>query len=361
MRRLPFRYCQLTCCAGLLDDPLLLVTVRPLGRSLLFDCGQLHHLAKRLLKSIDAVFISHAHMDHFMGVHTLIRHNHVSPRTIRLFGPPGLADRLAAAFACYDWNLCEPSWCTFLVHELLPGRLVNSRFAGPDGFRRESVGEEQLVDRIIYRTDYLQVEAALADHKIPVLLFRLTERPSFLIDGEKVHQAGLKAGPWLEELRRRHRRGALTSGPLVVTRRSGEGIVEETVHEVGKLYRELQKVVAPASLGYLTDLGLTQANRRVVTELLAGVTLLASECSFLAAEQDKARLSCHLCTSELNSLAAELRPSFLLPLHLSKSHQGESRRLYDELQLPPGVTLLRLPEHVTPRPLLPDEFPRPVP
>ena len=32
-------------CSGLLDDPLLLVRVRPTGRSLLFDCGQLQHLA----------------------------------------------------------------------------------------------------------------------------------------------------------------------------------------------------------------------------------------------------------------------------------------------------------------------------
>ena len=53
--------------AGLLDDPLLLVRVRPRGRNLLLDCGQLHHLAKRLLKGVEAIFVSHAHMDHFMA------------------------------------------------------------------------------------------------------------------------------------------------------------------------------------------------------------------------------------------------------------------------------------------------------
>ncbi len=52
--------------------------------------GQLHHLAKRVLKSINALFISHAHMDHFMGVDTFIRHNHVSPKTVDIFGPPAI-------------------------------------------------------------------------------------------------------------------------------------------------------------------------------------------------------------------------------------------------------------------------------
>lgn len=89
-QRLPFRYIEPTFFAGLLDDPLLLIHVRPWGKSLLFDCGQLHHLAKRVLKSIAAIFISHAHMDHFMGMDTVIRHNHVSPRTIEIFGPAGI-------------------------------------------------------------------------------------------------------------------------------------------------------------------------------------------------------------------------------------------------------------------------------
>jgi ribonuclease Z len=63
-----FKQIEPTFPAGLLDDPLLLVRVRATGRSLLFDCGPLHHLAKRTIKSIDAIFISHAHMDHFMGM-----------------------------------------------------------------------------------------------------------------------------------------------------------------------------------------------------------------------------------------------------------------------------------------------------
>jgi ribonuclease Z len=85
------------------------------------------------------------------------------------------------------------------------------------------------------------------------------------------------------------------------------------------------------------------------------VTLLVCECSYLAAERDKARVSYHLCSSDVNELVQELAPAFLLPMHLSKSYVGRGEQLYCELDLPPGVTLLRLPERLTPRPLLPAE------
>jgi ribonuclease Z len=101
--RLPFRNLEPAFFSGLLDDPVLLLNTRPTGRGILIDCGQIHHLAKRVLKSIDALFITHAHMGPFLtGIDTMIRHNHVSPRTIELFGPPGIAEKMAAKFSGYD-------------------------------------------------------------------------------------------------------------------------------------------------------------------------------------------------------------------------------------------------------------------
>ena len=108
--RFPFRNLEPTFFAGLFDDPLLLVRVRPAGSNLLFDCGQIHHLAKRVLTALDALFISHTHMDHWMGIDSIIRHRHASPKTIELFGPPGLADKLQHKLASYDWNLAESHW-----------------------------------------------------------------------------------------------------------------------------------------------------------------------------------------------------------------------------------------------------------
>jgi ribonuclease Z len=355
MPRLPFRYIEPTFFAGQLDDPVLLVRVRPRGKNLLVDCGQIHHLAKRVLKGVEAIFISHAHMDHFMGIDTFIRHNHVSSRTFELYGPPGLAGRLAHKLAGYDWNLTEDYWCTFRVHEIHPGHTETWELAGPAGFPCRFSGRAARPERIIYQGDYLRVEAELCDHKIPTLAFRLTERESFAVDSEKLRRQGLLPGAWLRELKRRFCHGDLTAGPLTVLHSDGEGGREGEVADPAALFAAIRRPAAPASIGYLTDVGFTPENRQRVRALLQGVTLLVCECSYLAAEREKARASYHLCSSDVNELVRELQPGFLLPMHLSKNYVGRGAQLYDELEIPAGVTLLRLPEHLTPRPLLPAE------
>jgi ribonuclease Z len=356
--RLPFRYLEPTFCAGLLDDPVLLVRTRPLGKSLLVDCGQLHHLAKRVMKSVEAIFVTHAHMDHFMGIDTFVRHNHVSPRCFDIYGPPGLAQRLAHKLSGYDWNLTEPYWCSFRVHEVHPGRTATFLLPGPDGFVCRREGEQTRPRPEICRTPFLSVAAELGDHKIPILLFRITEQPGFAVDAAKLEREGLVRGVWLRELERRFRHGEPGGAPLAVLRRAGEGVEEGTAADAAALYARIRLERAPASIGYLTDVGFTGENLARARELLHGVTLLVAECTYLEAELEKARVSYHLCTRDVNQLLRELRPAFFLPMHLSKSYLGRSDRLYAELQVPPGTVLLRLPEHLTPRPLLPEEFPR---
>ena len=357
-QRLPFRFIEPTFFAGLLDDPLLLLNARPLGKSLLFDCGQLHHLAKRVLKSISAIFISHGHMDHFMGVDTFIRHNHVSPKTVDIFGPPGITAKMASKLASYDWNLTEPYWCNFRVHEVAAERITTSLFPGAEGFPCRLEGKEQRSDATIYRNAWLKVDAGLCDHKIPSLVFRTTERQSFSVDDGKIRGLGLVNGNWLRVLKKRFHDGEFGGERLTVLRRRGELVEEFSVENAAGLYESIRKEQTPASIGYVTDIGFSEENQEKIITMMAGVTLLVCECSFLAAEKDKARASNHLCTSDFNCLIDRLRPRFALPMHLSKMYIGRSQLLYEQLAAPPGVTILRLPERLTPRPLLACEVPK---
>ena len=345
-------------CSGLLDDPLLLVRVRPTGRSLLFDCGQLQHLAKRTLRSIDAVFVSHAHMDHFMGLDHLVRHTHVSPRPLDLYGPPGIAARVEHKLAGYDWNLAEAWWRTIHVHEVHEDRIEHHQFAGAQGFTGERLGSESRCGTTIHVEAYVTVEAKLCDHGLPVLAFRLTETEVFSIDPAALANAGLHPGPWLRELKRRWQRGETGRGPLVVLRTTVDGPQETTIADDAALYRQLRADRPAASLGYVTDVGFCTANRQRLQGLLADVSLLCCECTFLAEDVAKARTSRHLCTSDVNQLAADLRPRTLVPLHLSKAYVRNPRALYRELAPPPATRLLELPDYVTARPLLLTELPR---
>ncbi len=137
--RFPFRNLEPVFFAGLIDDPIFLVRIRPTGRYLMFDCGQIHHLAKRILTGLDAVFVSHAHMDHWMGIDSVIRQVLASGRTIDLFGPPGMADKFEHKLSGYDWNLAEDYWCHFRVFEVFSDCLRCDLFPGPEHFKRCSL------------------------------------------------------------------------------------------------------------------------------------------------------------------------------------------------------------------------------
>lgn len=131
--------------------------------------------------------------------------------------------------------------------------------------------------------------------------------------------------------------------------------MEESLEDASAVYRLIRKEQKPASIGYVTDIGFTEENLAKVLDLLRGVTLLICECAYLEEEREKARLSYHLCTSDVNVLLRELRPACFLPMHLSKTYIHRCHKLYEQLEIPPEVTLLRIPNHVTPRPLLPEE------
>ena len=356
-----FRYLQPNFFSGLLDDPVMFINVRPTGRGILLDCGQIHHLAKRVLRSIDALFVSHAHMDHLMGFDHLLRHVHVAPRSIAVYGPPGIAERISHKLAGYDWNLTEETWCTIVVYEVHPRQVEQFEFAGSRGFTSRHLQTLPRHDRVIYQTRHLKVEAEICDHKIPVLIFRVTEARSFLLDRQRLLEEGLLPGPWLKDLEKRFYADSLDTGPMEIWKETGEGHTVETVDNAEVLYRKICRDVSPASIGYISDVGMTPENLSQVCDLMSGVTLLVSECTFLAEDEEKARISSHLCTTDLNRISRQIKPGLLLPMHLSKSYISDTQRLYAELEQPRGTQLLQLPDYMTPRPLLPGELPSPIP
>lgn len=362
-RRLPFRYIEPAFFGGLLDDPLLFLRIRPMRRALLFDCGQIAHLAKRVVKPIDTVFITHAHMDHIMGIPTLVRHHHASPRPLDIYGPPGIAERVDHLLMGYDWNLCEPDWFALRVHEIRPDTICHYSFIGPEGFARRFDGEEPRIGREIWSCRYVAVEAELLDHKIPVLAFKVMERPHYAIDPRLMEQQGLIPGDWIRDLKSRVWKGR-TEPRVVVPRREGERVREETVDDPRSFYAGIEARQSCNSIGYLCDVGWTAVNRAKIEAFLNGVTLLCAECTFLAADVEKARSSYHLCTEDLNDLAGKLAPRFLLPMHLSKSYLFRTVALYNELHPPRRTTVLQLPRHLVPAPLMVrdvDEWLRPPP
>ncbi len=352
MVRFPFRNLVPTFFAGLLDDPLLLLRTRPNGRHLLFDCGQIHHLAKRTFTNLDAVFISHAHMDHWMGIDAVVRQLIAAGKTVDIYGGPGLADKFEHRLRGYDWNLAEDYWSSFQVREIHSDRITCDLFSGADSFLRRRREAEERQGDLIYRNDFVEVLSICCDHRVDSHIFRINERPAYQIDRGKLEQMNLRPGAWLGDLKRcflqRHDYPAELKIPAGAEQ-------ELVVDDVRGLVTALMKPQRKHSIGYISDIGFNPENRRKILELMAGIDLLVCECTFLHEAKERARASWHLCTDDVNELLAALKPRFFLPMHLSRSYRRRSGELYRELKPPPETGILQIPLQLTPRPLLADE------
>ena len=56
-----------------LSDPGVYVKLKHRREALLFDMGELHNLAPRQILRISHAFLSHTHVDHFIGFDHLLR------------------------------------------------------------------------------------------------------------------------------------------------------------------------------------------------------------------------------------------------------------------------------------------------
>ena len=88
------------------------------------------------------------------------------------------------------------------MHEVFTDHIETALFSGPDGFVRHHGDVQCRKDRVIYSNRFLRVEAETCDHRIPSLIFRISELPSFQVDDGKIEAAGLVKGEWLRVLRR---------------------------------------------------------------------------------------------------------------------------------------------------------------
>ena len=92
---------------GRFGDPALFVGALFERRAIQFDLGDIMALPARNIRRIEHVFVSHAHIDHFIGFDLLLRVLVGREATVKLYGPAGFIDRVRHKLQAYQWNLVD--------------------------------------------------------------------------------------------------------------------------------------------------------------------------------------------------------------------------------------------------------------
>ena len=122
---------------GLFDDPTLFIPFLFINRAILFDLGDIGALAPRDILKISHVFVTHTHMDHFVGFDRLLRLHLGREKDLYLYGPRGFRKNVEGKLAGYSWNLVEnyENRLVLRATEVHPEYLFSRTYSCADRFK----------------------------------------------------------------------------------------------------------------------------------------------------------------------------------------------------------------------------------
>ncbi len=333
---------------GPFGDPGVLVDMRWQGVAALFDLGRNDGVPAGDLLRVRFVFVSHTHMDHFVGFDRVLRLFLSRDETLQLWGPAGIGDCVEGKLRGYIWNLTESYSFAFDVTEVTETGFRRWKFRAATGFQREELepvvyppvedGSEGRRTPVLYQDENFQVRCAITDHKIPCLSFAIEEPTHLNVDPVVLREAGFQPGRWLQTLKTLIRNEAPDDTMLDVQRIEGGS----TGLSIGEL-RRLVRITSGQKLGYVVDTRFMPENLAVLLPVLHRADVLFCESPFLDADRDQAARRYHLTAAEAGAIGRMARVHRLKVFHYSPRYQGRGDTLRDEAEasfrgrIDPGV------------------------
>lgn len=310
---------------GALFDPVLYVRLLNRKESLLFDCGHFEGLANREMLCLDAVFVSHLHMDHFMGFDRVLRTVLHRTKPLYVYGPAGIENAVVSKLSSYAWNLTGDYPFCIEVHEILGDEVRTCRLHAREGFVPADVDAGPREGRTVMRTPHVCVDAVILDHNVQCLGFVAREPAHYHIRPDALSRLGYKNGPWIGLLKDNLARGLLDEeleipAPLGRVKRA-----------VGDLKEELVIVSKGYKIAYLTDFRASQRNIELVREIALGVDLLFIEAYYLSEREEEAYAKAHLSARQAGEIARMLGAKKVVPMHVSPRYHDRLPDIIREL------------------------------
>lgn len=306
---------------GSRGDALVLARLPLIGRTLAFDAGDARRLPHDDVLRLSHLFVSHCHVDHFVGFDALVRPRVCREETMGAAGPEGFLDHAEARLRGYDWNLVDGNHFVLVVREMLAGRTRVARFDSGRAFAREDLPDEPAATFALDDVG-LVAESARLDHHLVSQGWAVQAPPRVHVRPEALAATGLRPGPWLQDLKERASRG---------DRDGSVSLPDGTRGAAGEWSDRLLTIASGTRLAYVTDTICDASTRPRIVKLAAGADVFACGAPFLQSEQaERARTTRHLTAAQAGEMAAEAGAATLLLFHVSDRYGGDVARHAEE-------------------------------
>jgi ribonuclease Z len=316
-------------------DPGVYVEVRWSKRALLFDLGHNDALGPTRLLRANDIFISHTHMDHFIGFDAVLRVALGRGKTVRLYGPPGLIDNVEGKLRGYTWNLVDGYPLSIEVREFHETYVRQAACRASDGFRLCRHPDHPLtVDPrtgifTALEDPMFTVRAVALNHRIPSIAYSLEEQFHINVNKQKLHDAGLPVGAWLKDAKQHIWQGRPDDFRFAATLYD-EHRREERTFLLGEVKERFLTISRGQKIVYVVDARYDDDNAAKILSLAQGADVFYCESPYLEADAEKARERYHLTARQAGLMARKARVRELVVFHFSPRYTGQGEALERE-------------------------------
>ena len=314
---------------GPFDDPGLFIPFQFQNRAVIFDLGDINCLTPKDILKISHVFVSHTHMDHFIGFDRLLRLSLGRLKNLSLYGPPGFLKNVEGKLAGYSWNLADKYNypLSLKASEVHPRYTLCRRYRCRDGFQPLKDPVEQPFAGILYEAPAFRVSAVVLDHKTPCLGFSIRERFHVNIVKDGLKTLGLTPGPWLTEFKQALYNQADPASKFEV---KFDRQKPAKLFTLGALADHIARITAGQKISYITDVVYSQSNREQIVALVKGSDHLFIEAVFLDQDREIAVRKHHLTARQAGHLAGTAQVKQMTVFHFSPRYMGMEQQLREE-------------------------------
>jgi ribonuclease Z len=279
-------------------------------RALLFDLGYTGRLKPNDIQKITDVFVTHTHIDHFIGFDSLLRALLRRETPLRIFGPSNITECIEGKLRGYTWNLIKEYPLKIEVFGINENHISHTGFYAENCFNRTDYGEKPF-DGTVLKEGYFEVKAERLMHQIPCLCFSLKEDFHINIDKAALNRLALPVGPWLSEFKRAVRENAADNTEFKI---SGRIYTKKELIEIAMI-TEGQKI------SYVVDSSIDEENIRKIITLVKDSDTLYCEAYFLEEDRERAIERHHLTAKTAGMIAREAGVKNLVVMHFSPKYR----------------------------------------
>lgn len=306
---------------GPFEDPCVYLKILRESRALLFDAGDVGRLESGNILKVTDIFVTHAHMDHFVGFDTVLRAVLSRDAPLRVYGPETITGCIEGKLKGYSWNLIAGYPAKIEVFGIKEGIISHSSFYAENGFQR--VDRPVIPSNGLLREEPLfKVKGLVLSHQIPVIAYSVEEDFHININKAELAERGLPVGPWLSEFKRAVREGASDKMTFKVAGR---------ILTLGEL-RGIATITRGQKISYVMDVAPTDENIAKIIPFVAGSDTLFCEAYFLERDRDRAMARHHLTAALAGRIAREANAGNLEIMHFSPKYRHCADELYQEAE-----------------------------